>query len=949
MLSTIGSNVSGSLSKIDDTTKQVTQSTNSMGDAYASTGDQISQIDSKYLKVADSTDKVDASTKKSSLSMTQQVGAVNQLASSGVILALSFDGIEKATLASDKANLNVQRSTEKLDQAQKSLTETTLKYGAGSDEAKDAQDKLAIAEEAHTISVERQQIVSQDLNQTYMQTAVSIIPAVIGVVTSLSTVKGILTGLMGGEAAAEGVSTAAKIFALGPIGALTAASAALNAVLLANPIILVVVAIAALVAALILAYNYCTPFKDAVDALGKALGEGLGRAVEVIKGALEWLWNNVLVPLGEFLVGSFMGAINFIGEKLAWLTGPVKAVGDAFGWVAGIIGGAINAVGAKIEEYNGMVKAAEESTKNGLSVMANYYTDKYAAMSQTVDDELSKQLDSINKSYADGVAAQATAYKTDMDAFVKSWTDKYTVTETELTKLTAVVTKYYDDQIKEVQDSTKAMEDYLRSAYAKELTDYTDSYTKKYGVVTTELDKVQGVITTHYDNEIAALQTVYNDQIAAVNTLYDGLLTATNAGLVALRGAHQQSNDDNELLMLEQKVSLEQAYAAGLIDVTTYNTQVNDLTKAYNTQRGVDQDAFRLEELRLERAAKAAGITIEEERALELSGIAEKEKIDITGINAEKYAVLEAAAAEYHQIAHDDMMTLTAAITALKQDESDQVTAIDTKKHAALDTLSKDFNKLEQGNANELLRLQTEKANAIHDAEVASSQKKRDALDSLEKEINADVRLSESEKVAIVQRANDDIQINTATSWGLIAGTIHASIADINANLVTLGASVATANAAAAGVQSAQAAVTAGYSASKQATINQLNAQLAVFEAAISSGQYSRSDVQSSIDATQRQLTAAQAMASGGIVYEPTLALIGEAGPEAVIPLSNLARNMGGSAGQDFAGQTKQQQITFAPGSVTISIANVSSDADLAQIPRLVSEGVAEAYRRLNY
>ena len=34
--------------------------------------------------------------------------------------------------------------------------------------------------------------------------------------------------------------------------------------------------------------------------------------------------------------------------------------------------------GKAIEEYNDLVKAAEESTKNGLSIMENYYIDKYA-------------------------------------------------------------------------------------------------------------------------------------------------------------------------------------------------------------------------------------------------------------------------------------------------------------------------------------------------------------------------------------------------------------------------------------------------------------------------------------------------------------------------------------------------------------------------------------------
>ena len=329
-IASVNSSLTGSLTKIDDSTKQVTASTNNMGKAYEDASGQVNEINAQYGKVADSTEKVDASTKKASMSFTQQVGAVNTLALSGVTLALSFDRVEKAQLASDKANLNVQRSAEKLDQAQKDLTETTLKYGAGSDQAKDAQDKLRIAEEAHNVSIERQQIVSQDLNQTYMQTAVSIIPAVIGVVTSLSAVKGIIAGATHAEAVAEGVGAAAKTAALGPTGALTGATWGLNSALLANPIVWVVAAIAALVAALILAYNYCQPFKDAVDALGKAMGEGLGKAVEWIKSGLEWLWNNIFVPLVTFLLVGAMVAINAIGGALGWLGESFKAYWGCF-------------------------------------------------------------------------------------------------------------------------------------------------------------------------------------------------------------------------------------------------------------------------------------------------------------------------------------------------------------------------------------------------------------------------------------------------------------------------------------------------------------------------------------------------------------------------------------------------------------------------------------------
>ena len=823
-IASVNSSLTGSLSKIDDSTKQVTASTTNMGKAYQDASSQVNEINGQYGKVADSTEKVDASTKKASISLTQQVSAVNSLASSGVILALSFDRVEKAQLASDKANLNVQRSTEKLDQAQKDLTETTMKYGAGSEQAKDAQDKLRIAEEAHNVSIERQQIVSQDLNQTYMQTAVSIIPAVIGVVTSLSAVKGILFGATQAEAVAEGVGAAAKTAALGPTGALTGAMWGLNSALLANPIVWVVAAIAALVAALILAYNYCKPFKDAVDALGKALSEGLGKAVEWIKGGLEWLWKNIFEPFVAFISFGAMIAIEKITGALKWLGDVLKPVGDAFGWLAGIVGGAIDAVGKEMQKGQDLTEAMVESTKNGLSVMENYYTNKYEAMAKTVSDSLNKQLETIEAKNQEAVDIENKAYDEDLAAFNAFWDQKFDVATSALTEITGTITKHYDDEISETRSS-------------------------------------------------------YDNLIEEFNAYYDGLQVATDAGLLALRASRETALDDMELLMLQEKVNIEQAHAAGLLSDEEYQKQKSELSKRYNEERGVVTDQFRLKELQMEKENKDASTIIASERE--------------------------------------------AAVTAIKTKEATAITAIETKKNADLNAASKQFNEIEKAHADELLRLQTEKANSIHDAEVKASTEKRAALAELERQINADVNLSEAEKVRIIQGANDEIQISTSTSWGLIAGTIHRSLGEIQSDLVNLGASVETAKAAAAGVQAAQSTVdAAGALTPKQATINQLNAQLAVFEAAIASGQYTRAQVQPGIDATKRQLAAAQAMALGGIVTEPTFALIGEVGPEAVIPLNKF----------NSMAETSNQTFVFSPNiTVNASPGMVSNPRQLAR------------------
>ncbi len=154
---------------------------------------------------------------------------------------------------------------------------------------------------------------------------------------------------------------------------------------------------------MILAYNYCKPFKDAVDALGAAIGQGLSQALAVVKGALEWLWKNIFEPFVAFISFGAMIAIEKITGALKWLGDVLKPVGDAFGWLAGIVGGAIDAVGKEMQKGQDLTEAMVESTKNGLSVMENYYTNKYDAMAKTVNESLNKQLETIEAKYQEAI------------------------------------------------------------------------------------------------------------------------------------------------------------------------------------------------------------------------------------------------------------------------------------------------------------------------------------------------------------------------------------------------------------------------------------------------------------------------------------------------------------------------------------------------------------------
>jgi len=69
-------------------------------------------------------------------------------------------------------------------------------------------------------------------------------------------------------------------------------------------------------------------------------------------------------------------------------------------------------------------------------------------------------------------------------------------------------------------------------------------------------------------------------------------------------------------------------------------------------------------------------------------------------------------------------------------------------------------------------------------------------------------------------------------------------------------------------------------------------------------------------------------MATGGIVTSPTMALIGEAGPEAVIPLSKMGSMGGGvtinvNGGDPNAVVTALRNYMRQNGSIPITTANI--------------------------
>jgi hypothetical protein len=168
----------------------------------------------------------------------------------------------------------------------------------------------------------------------------SIINALMPLFTWLSQNQGIISTLLPVVAGLGGV-----IFAVvEAVKIWTAVQTALDVVLNANPIGLIIVAVAALTAGVIYAYNHFQPFHDAIQSVWEAL-----------KAVGAWIMGNwkliVDVLLGP--VGLILTHLDQVKQVIDDIIGALKAIGkaasDAFGWlgkVANVGGGIGKAIGS---------------------------------------------------------------------------------------------------------------------------------------------------------------------------------------------------------------------------------------------------------------------------------------------------------------------------------------------------------------------------------------------------------------------------------------------------------------------------------------------------------------------------------------------------------------------------------------------------------------------------
>ena len=164
-----------------------------------------------------------------------------------------------------------------------------------------------------------------------------------------------LAGIIGAMAARWLALNAAMLVARGATLAMAAAQAALNLIMQANPIVLVISLIAGLVSAIVTAYNSSETFRRKVDEVFNAVREVVRGAVEKVVGFLNNLWQGIQ-GLARGWAEQFANVQKITRDVFDFIA---KKIADFFNWLKGlpIIGKYIGSVGDWLSKMGQQVGA----------------------------------------------------------------------------------------------------------------------------------------------------------------------------------------------------------------------------------------------------------------------------------------------------------------------------------------------------------------------------------------------------------------------------------------------------------------------------------------------------------------------------------------------------------------------------------------------------------------
>lgn len=445
--------------------------------------------------------------------------------------------------------------------------------------------------------------------------------AVIAIQAVISAVAGAITAL---TATTEGM---------------TIAQAALNLVMTANPIGIVVVAIAALVAALVTAWKTNDKFRETVLKVWTAVKSGIGSAVEWIKSKLDSFVQKAreISENAKAVFNALPGALQEIGGMI--VRGLWNGISNMAGWIAdkirgfgaGVLNSLKNFFGIKSpsrvmrdqvgrmlaigvaegisDEEDEAVKAASDMASKILSAAKTRLDNYKVYQDMSLRDEM-EYWDAVRQQVQEGTQARidadaeyfkaAKAYdeaianaRQKSGELAQSYVDGFNEVEKNLKSSIESLQKAYDDAVTKRADQIAGFTSLFSSVKLDERVNKLDLFTNLKGQVTA---------LRQWDETLDELE----EKLGKGSPLFEELQGMSISSLETLKSLNQLSDKELQdyVALYDQKQEIAQARAE----------QENELLKAQT-----ERDIFTLME-----SATAQVNKLQEHYKTDLSALAEE-------------------------------------------------------------------------------------------------------------------------------------------------------------------------------------------------------------------------------------------------------------------------------------------------------------------------------------
>ncbi len=231
--------MSGMADQIGTTSSDLGELSITQGEAIEST----QSLSEAQAQAAESTNQLDESTQAAGQTFSQSMGSIMGVTGAIGLGTTATIGLSDAFLQNQDAQLKLQNSQDNLTKAQNAYNLAVAEYGPNSLQAQNAALSLTNAQDNLQAAQNRAQMSSESLDESILQYATMTIPMLLS--------KGPeLLAFLTGYGAEEDALTVSQLAQSAASGIASGAMALFDAVMDANPIVLVVIAIAGLVASL---------------------------------------------------------------------------------------------------------------------------------------------------------------------------------------------------------------------------------------------------------------------------------------------------------------------------------------------------------------------------------------------------------------------------------------------------------------------------------------------------------------------------------------------------------------------------------------------------------------------------------------------------------------------------------------------------------------------------